>query len=153
MPRCHARSLAVSLLASPAIASVATVPVTALSALATLAALTSAAHAQASRPVPISPMSLRGEATFGVPPELQLNGKVTRLSPAARIRGTSNTLVMSATLAGQSWVINYTLDGLSGLVQDVWLLTPEEASRRWPKTREEATTWTFDPITQSWSKP
>ncbi len=111
------------------------------------------AFAQTARPVPISPMSLRGEATFGAPPELQLNGQVTRLSPAARIRGTSNTLVMSATLAGQSWVINYTLDGLTGTVLDVWLLTPEEASRRWPKTREEATTWTFDPITQSWSKP
>lgn len=111
------------------------------------------ALAQAARPVPISPLSLRGEATFGTPPELQLNDQVTRLSPAARIRGTSNTLVMSATLAGQTWIVNYTLDALTGLVQDVWLLTPEEAARRWPKTREEATTWSFDPITQSWSKP
>ncbi len=118
-----------------------------------LAATTTSAIAQAARPVPISPLSLRGEATFGTPPELRLNDQATRLSPAARIRGTSNTLVMSATLAGQPWTVNYTLDALTGLVQDVWLLTPEEAARRWPKTRDEATQWSFDPITQSWSKP
>jgi len=111
------------------------------------------AQAQTARPVPISPLSLRGEATFGTPPELQLNGQVTRLSPAARIRGTSNTLVMSATLAGQTWRVNYTVDALTGALQDVWLLTAEEASRRWPTTREEATAWLFDPISQSWSKP
>ena len=153
MPRCHARSLAVSLLASPVIASVATVPVTALSALATLAALPSAAHAQASRPVPIPPQSLRGEMLFGMPPEVKLNDQATRLSPATRIRGQSNTLVMSATLSGQTWKVNYTLDPYTGLVQDVWLLTADEAARRWPSTREEATTWSFDPISQSWSKP
>lgn len=133
MPRCHARSLAVSLLASPFIAS--------------------AAHAQASRPVPIPPQSLRGEMLFGMPPEVKLNDQATRLSPATRIRGQSNTLVMSATLSGQTWKVNYTLDPYTGLVQDVWLLTADEAVRRWPTTREEATTWSFDPISQSWSKP
>lgn len=153
MPRCHARSLAVSLLASPFMASVATVPLTAFSALANLAALPSAAHAQASRPVPIPPQSLRGEMLFGMPPEVKLNDHATRLSPATRIRGQSNTLVMSATLSGQTWRVNYTLDPYTGLVQDVWLLTAEEAVRRWPTTREEATAWSFDPISQSWSKP
>jgi len=162
MPRCHARSFAVSLLASPFMASVATVPaaatapLTAFSALATLAtfaALPSAAHAQAARPVPIPPQTLRGEMLFGMPPEVKLNDQATRLSPATRIRGQSNTLVMSATLSGQTWKVNYTLDPYTGLVQDVWLLTADEAARRWPTTREEATTWSFDPISQSWSKP
>ena len=88
-----------------------------------------------------------------MPPEVQLNGQATRLSPATRIRGQSNTLVMSATLSGQTWQVNYTLDPYTGLVQDVWLLTADEAARRWPTTREEATTWSFDPISQSWSKP
>lgn len=153
MPRCHARSFAVSLLALPLMASVATIPLTAFSALATLAILPSAAHAQASRPVPIPPQSLRGEMLFGMPPEVKLNDQATRLSPATRIRGQSNTLVMSATLSGQTWKVNYTLDPYTGLVQDVWLLTADEAARRWPTTREEATAWSFDPISQSWSKP
>lgn len=153
MPRCHARSFAVSLLASPFMASVATVPAAATATLTTFAALPLAAHAQAARPVPIPPQTLRGEMLFGMPPEVKLNDQATRLSPATRIRGQSNTLVMSATLSGQTWKVNYTLDPYTGLVQDVWLLTADEAARRWPTTREEATTWSFDPISQSWSKP
>jgi len=148
MPRCSLRALPAAALSALAVG---------LSASATVACLAvawpQAAQAQTVRPVPVSPLSLRGEATFGMPPELQLNGKAARLSPATRIRSQSNTLVMSATLAGQTWTVNYTLDPYSGQVQDVWLLTPEEASRRWPTTREEATTWSFDPISQSWSKP
>lgn len=123
-----------------------------LSSLVALAPM--AAHAQASRPVPIPATTLRGEMTFGLPPEVVLNGKVaTRLSPATRIRGQSNTLVMSGTLSGQTHVVNYSLDAPSGLILDVWLLTPQEAARRWPTTREEAATWSFDPISQSWAKP
>lgn len=113
-----------------------------------------AAHAQAARPVPIPADTLRGKITFGLPPEIVLNGKVaTRLSPASRIRGQSNTLVMSGTLGGQTHVVNYNVDGQSGLIQDVWLLTAQEASRTWPTTPEEAAKWVFDPISQSWSKP
>lgn len=123
--------------------------------LAGLVSLTpSEAHAQAARPVPIPANTLRGEITFGLPPEIVLNGKVaTRLSPASRIRGQSNTLVMSGTLGGQTHVVNYNIDGQSGLIQDVWLLTAQEASRTWPTTPEEAATWAFDPISQSWTKP
>jgi hypothetical protein len=105
------------------------------------------------RPVPIPSNTLRGAMLFGMPPEVKLNDKATRLSPATRIRGQSNTLVMSATLAGQTWAVNYTLDKLTGMVLDVWLLTPEEATRRWPTTSEESTRWVFDPISQSWLKP
>jgi hypothetical protein len=112
------------------------------------------ARAQAVRPVPIPVNTLRGEIRFGMPPEIVLNDKVaTRLSPATRIRGQSNTLVMSASLSGQTWVANYTLDTQTGWVQDVWLLSAEEAGRRWPQSREEAAKWSFDPISQTWSKP
>ena len=87
----------------------------------------SEAHAQAARPVPIPASTLRGEITFGLPPEIVLNGKVaTRLSPASRIRGQSNTLVMSGSLSGQAHVVNYTVDAPSGLIQDIWLLTPQD---------------------------
>jgi hypothetical protein len=123
--------------------------------LASLVSLTPiAAHAQAARPVPIPASTLRGEITFGLPPEIVLNGKAaTRLSPASRIRGQSNTLVMSGSLSGQTHVVNYNVDAQSGLVNDVWLLTAAEASRLWPQTPEEAAKWAFDPISQSWSKP
>jgi hypothetical protein len=114
----------------------------------------SEAHAQAARPVPIPVNTLRGEITFGLPPEIVLNGKLgTRLSPASRIRGQSNTLVMSGTLGGQTHVVNYNVDGQTGLVNDVWLLTAAEAARLWPTTAEEAAKWVFDPVSQNWSKP
>ena len=159
MPRCLSRrATATRVVFAASITSVFTsaLPLSAVmvgSATAVLAAMPLTAQAQAARPVPIPPQSLRGEAVFGLPPELKLNDKAARLSPASRIRGQSNTLLMSGTLSGQTWTVNYTLDPYTGQVQDIWLLTPEEAARRWPKTREEATSWSFDPISQSWSKP
>jgi hypothetical protein len=150
MPRCHLQRRATlgALLASAA-ALLGPASLIGSAMVAPLPAL-----AQAARPVPIPAQTLRGEVTFGLPPEIVLNGKVpTRLSPASRIRGQSNTLVMSGALSGQTHAVNYTVDAQSGLIQDVWLLTPQEAARTWPTTPEEAAKWVFDPITQSWSKP
>jgi hypothetical protein len=149
MPRCHPtrRASLGAILGSTG---------TLLSAplLTSLLALTPvSAHAQAARPVPIPANTLRGEITFGLPPEIVLNGKVlTRLSPASRIRGQSNTLVMSGTLGGQTHVVNYNVDAQSGLIQDIWLLTAQEAARTWPTKPEQAAKWAFDPISQSWTK-
>jgi hypothetical protein len=106
--------------------------------------------AQIARPMP--PSALRGEALFGQPPELAINGQATRLTPGSRIRGLNNMLVLSGTLVGQKGIINYTTDD-NGLVVDVWLLRDEEIAQLWPKTREEATTWSYDPLTKTWSKP
>src|SRR5262245_6265094 len=70
--------------------------------------------------------ALRGEISFGQPPEVLVNGQPARLAPAARIRGLNNLLVMSGALMGQQRVVvNYVRDSL-GLVQDVWILTDEE---------------------------
>jgi hypothetical protein len=97
--------------------------------------------------------ALRGEISFGQPPEVLVNGKPTRLAPAARIRGLNNLLVMSGALMGQRVVVNYSLDSL-GLVQDVWILTDvERAKQPWPTTAKDAQTWSFDPIAQVWTKP
>lgn len=150
MPRCHpTRRATLSAFICSAGTLLGAPLLTSLVALAPVAA-----HAQAARPVPIPANTLRGEITFGLPPEIVLNGKVaTRLSPASRIRGQSNTLVMSGNLGGQTHVVNYNVDGQTGLVNDVWLLTAAEASRLWPTTPEEAAKWVFDPISQSWSKP
>ena len=97
--------------------------------------------------------ALRGEISFGQPPEVLVNGKPARLAPAARIRGLNNLLVMSGALMGQRVVVNYSLDPL-GLVQDVWILTDaERAKQPWPTTAKDAQTWSFDPIAQVWTKP
>jgi hypothetical protein len=107
--------------------------------------------AQTARNFPAN--ALRGGLVITQPPEAQLNGQPARLAPGARIRGTNNMVLMSASLAGQALWVHYTLDG-TGLVQNVWVLTPEEAARKpWPSNPQEAGTWRFDPATQTWTKP
>lgn len=97
--------------------------------------------------------ALRGELQVQMPPEVQLNGEPARLAPGVRIRGTNNLIVMSASVAGQPLVVNYTRDTY-GLVKDIWVLTESERSREpWPRTAEQAATWAFDPVAQTWSKP
>jgi hypothetical protein len=107
-------------------------------------------HAQVQRNFPAT--ALRGNAVFGQPPELLVNGTPMRLAPGARIRGTNNMLVMSGSLIGSKSTINYTVDGV-GLVMDVWILTDEERAKKpWPITPQEAQSWQFDPVAQVWSK-
>src|SRR3989344_5858530 len=139
MPRCHpTRRAALSAFIGSAGTLLGAPLLTSLVALAPVAP-----HAPAAPPRPIPPH-----------PEFVPTGRVPpRLSPASRIRGQSNTLVMSGNLGGQTHVVNYNVDGQTGLVKDVWLLTAAEASRLWPTTPEEAAKWVFDPISQSWSKP
>ena len=97
--------------------------------------------------------ALRGEITFQQPPNVLLNHTPARLAPGVRIRGEDNLLKMSATLAGQSRVVNYALD-LNGQLLDVWVLTPQERARDpWPTTPAQAQTWSFDVNAQRWTKP
>ncbi len=72
--------------------------------------------------------ALRGTISFKAPPEIVVNGKVERLSPGARIKGANNLLVLSASLAGQEFVVNYKRENIGGMVSEVWILTPEEAA-------------------------
>jgi hypothetical protein len=96
--------------------------------------------------------ALRGEITFGQPPDLLLNGQAARLSPAARIRGSNNLLVMSGALIGGSATVNYVVDSL-GLVHDVWILTEaERAKQPWPTNANDARAWSFDPVAQIWTQ-
>ncbi len=73
--------------------------------------------------------ALRGTLQVTTPPDILINGQPGRLSPGARIKGTSNTLVMSASLAGQTLQVNYLRDG-QGLVHEVWLLSESEAQEK-----------------------
>ncbi len=114
-------------------------------------AIAAPAAAQVQRVFPQN--ALRGALVVVAAPEIMLNGAPARLAPGARIRGMSNMLEMSGTLIGARLLVHYTFD-TSGLVKDIWILTPEEAARRpWPTTLQQAADWSFDPILQVWSKP
>jgi hypothetical protein len=113
-------------------------------------ALSAAVSAQTSRPFPAS--ALRGALVVVQPPEVQLNGQAARLAPGSRIRGTNNMVQMSGSLVGARLLVHYTLDP-TGLLQDVWILTPDEAARKpWPSTAAEAQAWSFSPAAQAWTK-
>jgi hypothetical protein len=108
-------------------------------------------QAQVQRNFP--PNALRGALVIGDPPEATLNGEAARLAPGARIRDADNMIVMSAKLSGARFLVNYTVD-LTGLVKEVWILTPAEAAvKPWPRTLQEAQDWSFDPIAQVWTRP
>ncbi len=77
---------------------------------------------------PFPPTAKRGTLQVTYPPDILLNGQNARLSPGARIRGTNNLLVLSASLAGQSLPVKYVLDG-QGLVHEIWLLNATEAQQ------------------------
>jgi hypothetical protein len=109
------------------------------------------AQAQVQRNFPAK--ALRGEVTFGEPPQAQLNRQATQLAPGARIRDTNNMMVVSGSLKGQRVVVNYTLDSL-GQLHEVWILREEETRKLpWPRTPAEAQSWVFDPVAQTWTKP
>jgi hypothetical protein len=147
MHRCDSscRQLAVAFLARAARST---------TALALLAFAAAAAQAQAlavNRNFPAT--ALRGEIAVVQPPELLLNGRPARLAPGARIRDENNMLALTGALAGKRLVVHYTVD-LSGLVADIWVLTPAERARLpWPVSREQAAAWSFDPVAQVWTKP
>jgi hypothetical protein len=82
------------------------------------------AHAQQVRDFPVS--ALRGSLEVTLPPQVLLDGHPDRLAPGARIRNMQNLFVLSGSIAGQQLLVNYTRDP-SGLLRDVWILTPEEA--------------------------
>lgn len=54
-------------------------------------------------------------------PWVLLDGAPAQLAPGARIRNPQFSLVLSASLTGQQWLIQYTLNTL-GQIQDVWLI-------------------------------
>ena len=121
------------------------------STLALMLALALPAAAQMQRP--FTAKALRGEVVFGTPPELTLNGQPARLAPGARVRDQDNLVRLPATLAGRKAVVNYTPD-LEGQLLDIWILTKEEAAKKpWPRTLQEAQTWSFSDDAQAWTKP
>ena len=118
--------------------------------LATFGLAGAGANAQVKRNFPAD--SLRGKLGVAHPPQAVLNGAPVRLAPGARIRGQNNMLTTTGSFAGQSFVVNYTID-IQGQIKDVWVLTNDEIARPWPTTREQAASWRFDVGTQTWIRP
>ena len=73
----------------------------------------------------------RGELMVLTAPEIAMDSKPDRLSPAVRIRDVNNNLVLSGTLANQRLTVNYVRDN-TGLVHNVWVLNSEEIKQKMP---------------------
>ena len=76
------------------------------------------------RPFPAA--AVRASMVVTQPPEILIDGQPARLSPGARIRGANNMLVMSGSIVGKLYLVNLVREH-TGLVHDVWILTPAEA--------------------------
>lgn len=96
--------------------------------------------------------ALRGDLVFGAWPAVLLNGQPARLAPGSRVRDEANRVALPGALAGGRFLVHYTADSM-GLLQDVWVLRPDEAARPWPRTPAEAASWYFDEGAQVWLKP
>src|SRR6218665_1924539 len=100
------------------------------------------AQAQVHRNFPA--YALRGELVIKQFPDALLNGKAARLAPGARLRSDGNMLTQPASVMGEKLVVHYTLDP-NGLLLEIWVLNPAElANKTWPRTPQEAATWSFD---------
>lgn len=82
------------------------------------------------------PAALRGILQVTQPPTVLLDGRADRLSPGARILGPRNELVLSASIAGERLVVNYTREP-NGMVHQVWLLNQQEAALKRPGATRE----------------
>jgi len=97
--------------------------------------------------------ALRGELSGVAPPDVLVDGKPARLAPGARVRNEENRFEVMSRLAGRTLLVHYTI-GSGGLLQDIWILRPDEIARQpWPRTPEQAAEWRFDASAQSWSRP
>ena len=97
--------------------------------------------------------ALRGELVLQEGQNALLNGRPAQLAPGARIRNEQNLLQMTGQIQGKRFLVHYTVNGF-GQIQNVWILTADEANKRpWPATPEEASKWVFDPTMQVWSRP
>ncbi len=73
----------------------------------------------------------RGELVVLTPPDITLDSKPDRFSPAVRIRDINNNLVLSGAFVNQKLVVNYLRDN-TGLVHNVWVLNSEEIKQKMP---------------------
>lgn len=73
--------------------------------------------------------ALRGTMTVKQPPYLEMDDRVTRFTPGARILDEGNRIRQSAALVNRELTVNYLMDR-QGQVTQVWLLTEAEKKER-----------------------
>ncbi|WP_295541629.1 hypothetical protein [uncultured Pseudacidovorax sp.] len=71
--------------------------------------------------------TLRGRLRMLDFPQAELDGRLEVLAPGTRIRNAQNMVVTGSMLLGQDLAVNYLRDP-AGQVQQVWILTPDEAA-------------------------
>ncbi len=101
--------------------------------------VTAASAQMGVRQMPVA--AKRGVMTVTAPPEIMINGSTLRMSPGVRIRGPNNMLLMSGTLIGQKYAVNY-LQEPQGLVREIWILNQAEADAQ-PKGWDTVTNIRF----------
>ena len=85
--------------------------------------------AQDTLPTRVLPTDVqRGQLMITQAPEVRLDGRTDRLSPGARIRNSSNMLLLSGEVSGRPLPVIYRRD-MHGLIHEVWVLSPEEVAR------------------------
>lgn len=77
---------------------------------------------------PFPDTARRGTMTPAAHPSIVLDGKTRTLSAAARIWNQDNLIEQPASLRGERFAVNYTVD-VNGDIDRVWILTKEEASK------------------------
>lgn len=84
------------------------------------------------RLVPIPPIAKRGDMEFNGTQIVLLDGKKRQLAPGARIFGADNMLKLASSLNGTAKT-KYTFEESTGLLMNVWILTPREIATPDPK--------------------
>ncbi len=75
--------------------------------------------------------ALRGEMTVKQPPYLEMDDRVTRLSPGARVLDEDNRLLRPSSLVNRELTVNYLTDR-RGQVTQAWILTADEKKEKRP---------------------
>jgi|APDOM4702015191_1054821.scaffolds.fasta_scaffold06684_4 hypothetical protein len=73
--------------------------------------------------------SKRGDLNSAEFPYVQIGKDVIKLAPGAKIYDDKNQLVMPTRLP-QKAPIRYSIEASTGLVLNIWLLSPEEAAQK-----------------------
>lgn len=84
------------------------------------------------RLIPIPALALRAQITFNGSQFVLVDGKNAQMAPGVRIFGPDNLLLLYGALNGVG-TAKYTLEPSTGLVQNVWFLTPDEIAVPDPK--------------------
>jgi hypothetical protein len=111
----------------------------ALAACATLAAPVALAQTDSTssmptqdRLIPIPVKAVRGDMEFNGTQIVLLDGKQRQLAPGVRIYGPDNMLKLASSLKGTAKT-KYLFEENTGLLQNIWILTPREIATPDPK--------------------